>query len=151
MTFDPIEIVMRWLHVMSAIAAAGGTIFALVALLPALKELPDDLKKQVHERVRPRFAKLVMISIAALLISGFYNYIFVKVPVHAGQGLYHGLMGVKILFAMAVFFIASALVGRAPAFEGLRQKRAKWMTLNVVMAAVIVAIGAVLSKIPFTH
>ncbi|HWL92055.1 MAG TPA: hypothetical protein VNT79_00850, partial [Phycisphaerae bacterium] len=66
MTFDPIEIVMRWLHVMSAIAAAGGTIFALVALLPALKELPDDLKKQVHERVRPRFAKLVMISIAAL-------------------------------------------------------------------------------------
>lgn len=137
---------MRWLHVMGAIVAGGAAIFALAALLPALKLVPDEMRATFHEAIRPKFAKLISAGIGALIVSGVYNYIFVKMPLHKGQGLYHGLMGFKILLALGVFFIASALAGKSRAFEGLRQKRAIWLTANVTMIAVIVAIGGVLKE-----
>lgn len=145
---NALEIIMRWLHLMGAIAAAGGAIFALVALVPALRSLPDDIRADVHEKVRKRFAMLLGISILALLVSGFYNYIVVKAPLHKDQGLYHGLMGGKMLLAFAVFFIGSALTGRAKAFEKLRQNRSMWLLVNVLLVAVIVALGAVLGRLP---
>ncbi|MBX3395004.1 MAG: hypothetical protein KF841_06515 [Phycisphaerae bacterium] len=135
---------MRWLHVMGAIVAGGAAIFALAALLPALKLVSDDMRATFHEAIRPKFAKLISAGIGALIISGVYNYVFVKMPLHKGQGLYHGLMGCKILLALAVFFIASALTGKARAFDGMRQKRAVWLTANVSMIAIIVAIGGIL-------
>lgn len=147
---NALDIVMRWVHLMSAVTAAGGTFFALFVLIPAMRMLSDDERARLHEVLRPRFARLVMISIAALLLSGLYNYIVVKMPQHGGQGLYHGLMGAKILLAMAVFFVASALLGRAKAFEAMRQRRAKWLAVNAVMVTLVIAIGAVLGKMPVT-
>lgn len=139
-----LDIAMRWLHLMSAIAAAGTTIFALFVLVPVLRESPEDVQTRLHDAIRPRMAKLVSISIGLLLISGFYNYLAVKMPLHEGQGLYHGLMGGKILLAFVVFFIASALTGKAKAFESLRAQRAKWLTINVLLVMAIVVIGGVL-------
>ena len=46
-----------------------------------------------------------------------------------------------MLLALAVFFIASALVGRSATFEKLRQNRAKWMGLIVLLSALIVGIS----------
>ncbi len=145
---NPIEVAMRWLHIMGAIVAAGGTIFALAALSPALRGLADDVRADIHERVRRRFAMLLGMSILALLVSGFYNYITVEMPQHKGQGQYHALMGGKILLALAVFFVGSALTGRAKAFEKLRQRRTAWLGLNALLVAIIVAFGAVLGKMP---
>lgn len=146
-----LDVTMRVLHILGAITAAGGTIFALVAVIPALKPLPDDIRAEVHERVRKRFAMLLGISIALLLGSGFYNYVKVKMGEHQGQSLYNGLMGLKILLALVVFFIGSALTGRAKAFEKLRQNRPKWMLINILLIVVILAIAAVLGKLPVVH
>ena len=60
---------------------------------------------------------------------------------HKGDALYHALVGIKILLALGVFFIASVLVGRSPAFEGMRQNRAKWLKIIVILATVIVGIS----------
>lgn len=144
-----LDMAMRWLHIMAAMTAAGASVFALVVLVPAMRQWPEDVRSRVHDSLRPRFAKLMFSAIGALLLSGLYNYILVKTPLHKGQGLYHGLMGVKILLALAVFFVASALVGQAPAFEVLRRKRPMWLAINVMLVAVIVAIGAVLSRVPY--
>lgn len=145
---DFVNIVVRWLHMTAAIVAVGGAIFSLMVILPTIKTAPSETREGLIESVRRRTATLVMMSIAVLLLTGFYNYIRNEMPAHPGDGLYHGLMGGKIILAMAVFFLASALAGRSAAFEGLRKKRAYWLTINVLLGLAVVAIGAVLRAIP---
>jgi uncharacterized membrane protein len=98
--------------------------------------------------IRKGFARLVMIAIALLLVSGFYNYLTVELPQHKGQAIYNVTMGIKILLAFAVFFFASALTGKSTAFEGLRKKRKRWLTLNILLALAVIALGAFLRAVP---
>jgi hypothetical protein len=89
--------------------------------------------------------KIVHGGIALLLASGALNYYRVIADrSHKGDGLYHGLLGTKILLALAIFFIASALVGRSASFEPMRQNARKWLAINMVLALVIVAISGFL-------
>lgn len=143
-----LNVIVRVMHVVGAIIAVGGAIFAIFAVLPAAHVIPEESKKHFHEAIRRRFAMLVMISITLLLVSGFYNYLVNELPAHKGQSAYNAMMGVKILLAFGVFFLASAMTGKSPAFEGMRKKRKRWMTVNVLVAFVIIAIGAVLRAMP---
>ncbi len=145
---DFVNIVVRWLHLTAAIVAVGGAIFSLFVVLPSIKAAPQEAREGLVESVRRRSARLVMFSIAILLLTGFYNYIRNEMPAHQGQPFYHGLMGVKIILAMAVFFLASALAGRSAAFEGLRRRRGYWLMINVLLGLAVVAIGAILRAIP---
>ena len=151
MSFDLIlELAMRWLHIFGAITAVGASIFALVVIVPAMAKLPDETRKAFHEAARPKFAMIVGMAIMALLVSGFYNYLVVMRPQHVGQPKYDMLMGIKILLALVVFFIASALTGRSPAFQKLRDKRKLWLTINVILAAAIVLIAGYLRTMPIS-
>lgn len=143
-------IALRWLHIFGAIAAAGGALFALMVLRPALAKLPEETRTTVHQAIRPKFAMLVMIAITALIVSGFYNYLVVLRPQHQGQPLYHALMGVKIMLAFVVFLIASALTGKSAAFAKLRENAGMWLGINVLLALTIVLLGAILRSIPLT-
>lgn len=116
----PLDVLSRFLHVMVAIVLVGGTVFMRFVLMPAAKELPDAEHDQLRQRLLARWKRVVHGGIAVLLLSGVYNYIQQR-PNHVGDKLYHALMGTKFLFAIAVFFVASALVGRSATFEKLRQ------------------------------
>ena len=139
-----LAILSSLLHVWAAIALMGGAIYLRCALIPAASELPDDAHDGLKARLKQRWKKVVMIGIAVLLLSGFYNYLVVGVPSHQGQKLYHPLMGVKMLLAFGVFFLASALVGRSAKFESLRQHPKKWLSLLIVLSTIVVGIGSVL-------
>ena len=141
---DPLVVLFRWVHVGTAIVLVGGSVFMRFVLHPAAKQLPDDAHQTLRAGVLGRWKRFVHAGIVLLLVSGFYNYLVVMAPQHAGDGLYHALLGTKILLALAVFFIASALVGRSPAFEAMRQNRAKWLGLIVLLATLIVAISGLL-------
>lgn len=141
-------VLMRWMHITGAVMTAGGTIFGVFVMLPALRGLEKEVRADIMETVRKRFSVVLMFGMVLLLVSGFYNYIVHEIPNHRGQGLYHGLMGAKIILAMAVFFVGSALVGQSKAFEGLRHKRRRWMRRNVILVLVIVALAAVLRAMP---
>lgn len=145
---DWLNVIARIAHVFAAIMAVGGAVFACCVMIPAGQALPEDQRRLLHEKARGHFARIVMISIALLLVSGFFNFIRNELPAHKGQGLYHGLIGVKIILAFAVFFIASALTGRSRAFEKMRRNRVKWLGLNITLGFVIVCISAVLRAIP---
>lgn len=140
-------LVSRWMHILAAITAVGGTIFMRMALLPSVNELADDARKQLHAAVRGRWAKFVMGSIAFLLISGLYNIFVIesqkKIP-PADSGLYHALFGIKFLLALGIFFIASALVGRSPAFAKIRENARFWLTMNMTLAILVVCLSGVL-------
>lgn len=112
-------------------------------LMPAAKELPEAEHDQLRQRLLSRWKRVVHSGIALLLLSGLYNYMQ-QIPKHKGDGLYHALLGTKMLLALVVFFIASALVGRSATFEKMRQNRAKWMGLVVLLSALIVGISGFL-------
>ncbi|MBC7815790.1 MAG: hypothetical protein IAG10_02700 [Planctomycetaceae bacterium] len=136
----PLEVLSRVLHVAVAIVLVGGTVFMRFLLMPAAKELPEAEHDQLRQRLFARWKPVVHRGIAVLLLSGVFNYIQQR-PKHAGDSLYHALMGTKMLLALVVFFIASALVGRSATFEKMRQNRAKWMGLIVLLSALIVGIS----------
>ena len=146
-----LHIVMRFFHIFAAVTAVGGTIFTAYVVIPATHVLTAETRDNFYEIARRRSAKLVAFSISLLLITGFYNYLMVQMPLHRGQGLYHGLMGVKIFLAFLVFFIASAVTGKSPTFAKIREYRKRWIRLQILASVAIIALGAILRAIPVVH
>src|SRR5262245_670970 len=122
----------RWLHVGTAIVLLGGSVFLRFVVLPAAERLTSEASESLRDRVRASWKLFVHAGVALLLVSGLYNYLAVLAPKHKGDGLYHALMGSKILVALAVFFLVEVLVGRAAAFEGLRQKCKTWLSVVIL-------------------
>ena len=141
-------ILLRWLHIIPAIAAGGATLYASIALLPSMQELPEAERTRLREAVVKRWRGVTMASITLLLASGLLNFILYQAPAHRGQPLYHGLFGVKFLAAMAVFFLASALMGRSAALAPIRANARFWTSVSAALVVLIVLISGVLRSIP---
>jgi len=137
-----LDLLMRWFHVGGAIFMLGGSMFIRFVLIPALSTV--ERVEDIQEKIITIWRRFIGILTLLLLISGFYNYIVVAIPKHRGDGLYHGLMGLKIILALGVFFLASALTGRAKAFEPLRQKKKQWLSITILLAFAVVCIAGYL-------
>lgn len=147
---DWLAILFRWMHLLAAITAVGGTIFMRAALAPSIVVLADDQRKALHEQVRSRWVKFVMGAILFLLVSGTYNFLRrfnTGIPKDFNP-LYQSLFGVKVLLALFIFFVASALTGRAGALARFRQNAKFWLSVNVTLAVLVVCISGVLRFIP---
>lgn len=144
---DPIVTLSRCLHVLGAIVLLGGAIFTRYVLMPAASQLPEGEHDQLKRGIAKRWKPFLHGGITIVLLSGFYNYWIAMGP-HKGDGKYHMLMGIKILLAMVVFFIASVLPGRIPAFEGMRRNARTWLTITILCATVVVAIAGFLKVRP---
>ncbi len=131
-----VAVISRWIHVGTAIVLVGGTTFLRLIVHPAIHESHPELMGNIRER----WKKFVHAGIALFLISGFYNY-FQAMPLHKGDGLYHALVGVKILLAFLVFFLASALVGRSSGTQKFRDQAPKWTLIMLSVSFLIVAIS----------
>lgn len=142
----PVETLSRVLHVLAAILLMGGALFTWLALLPAARQLPMDEQEKLSAAIAKRWRMLVGLGIAILIFSGFYNYLTVAVPRHKGDSLYHALMGIKIVLAFVVFFIASALPGRGKwkPLVAIRRNYKCWLLVTISLATVIVAIAGFL-------
>lgn len=141
-----VDLLFRWIHVGTAIVLMGGAVFTRFVLLPAATELPEAEHDALKGRIKARWKKFVMIGILLLLVSGFYNYLQVQAVAHgaAGDKRYHMILGVKILLAFGVFFLASVLTGRSAKFEGMRKHPAKALTWLIILAALVVGIASFL-------
>ena len=135
-----IDAISRIVHVSTAIALVGGSVFMVFVLLPAAKQLSDDQHERLRSLVNKTWKRYVHVGILLFLVTGFYNYLQ-QMPLHKKDGLYHGLIGTKIILAFVIFFIASVLVGRSAKFEGMRAHREKWLKIVVLLAAIIVAMS----------
>lgn len=135
------QIVSRWVHVGTAIVLLGGTVFLRFLVMPAAQRLPEAEHAQLREGIMARWKRVVMTGIALLLVTGFYNYLAVK---GGRPGSYHMLMGIKILLALGVFFLASALTGRSAGLAVIRRDAARWLVVLIALAAGTVAIAGYL-------
>lgn len=138
-----LDVVSRIIHVATAIVLGGGSLYGLAILLPAISAVDVNTRESILAAARRYWARYVHVGILLMLLSGFYNF-YRALPLHRGDGLYHGLIGIKIILALIVFFIASALVGRSARFANMRASRGKWLRVIVACVAIIVAISGYL-------
>lgn len=147
------NVAMRWLHVTAAVAGVGATLFVRLALLPALRRLPDG--EAVLEHLRPGLKRLIHAALGTALVTGFYNYIAVATPKAqavreaAGESAarlaaYHPVMGVKMILSLALLGIAAALLAPVPAFHA---KRERWLTVNTIIGLLILLLAAFLRRL----
>ncbi len=141
---EALNIVSRVVHVATAIVVLGGSVFMRFVLMPAATQLPEEEQQALHGRIMGTWKVVVMIGIVLFLASGFYNYLVVSLPEHRGDTLYNALMGIKILLAFGIFFLASALTGRAAAFERIRQKAKLWLGITILLGVLVVVIAGYL-------
>jgi hypothetical protein len=129
-------VLMRWLHIASAITIVGGFIYARFSVAPALATLPPVDGAAFSNRVVGFFRPLLYTALAAVLISGLYNYLTKPFyPPH-----YHAVIGVKFLFVLHVF-AASVMYTIPGSNDSKRTFRLTWL---VISGLVIVAISAYL-------
>jgi uncharacterized membrane protein len=148
-----LSLALRWVHIVAAITAVGGTIFMRFALLPAVQSLTDEARKALHEQIRARWSMVVRGCILFLLISGFTNFFLFMGETRTApwaewkasyNGLYNMMFGTKVLIALAIFFIAEAVVGKAEVFKPIRQNAKMWLSINVILALLVVALSGVM-------
>ncbi len=145
---DGTALVLRWMHIVPAVVAGGATVFTRLALLPALQTLPEAERLRVKQTIDRRWRAVAMACITLLFVSGLANFVLYQAPAHKGQGLYHALFGVKVVAAMIVFFLASALSGRSAALSSIRGNARFWVGVAAWLMLVILLISGLLRAIP---
>lgn len=143
-----VDLVLRWIHILTAITLVGGTIFWRFALNPALGQLQSDQRDSIRGHILPKWAKLVGISSGLLLISGLINAVHGNIMRYDLPGAYHGMVAVKLLLALAMFFIAARLAGRSEGAKKFREKMTFWLNINVLLAVALVCIGGFMKMTP---
>lgn len=143
MDIDFVAVLFRWLHILPAIVAVGGTIFMRFAILPAVGEISESQRAAFQEAVRSRWSKWIMGAITLLLISGFYNFFTLNARYQLPKQ-YQMLFGIKFLLALAIFALASLLSGRTPVAQKMRANARTWLNLNITLAVVLICISGVM-------
>jgi uncharacterized membrane protein len=144
---DFLFLLSRWLHVAAAIVALGGAAFQRIAFLPAAgASLSEPTRVELREAIRKRWARVVHVCIVILLVTGGYNFVVLALPPKIEPMPYHAIFLFKFLAALAIFFLASVLVGRGQGFAQLRGSKGS-LTSILVLGAIVVLISGILSQV----
>ena len=147
-----IELVLRWLHILSAIVLVGGLFFARFALIPCVKTIEDNTaREQFISGIRWRWSKAVMATSGFLLLSGLLN--FGRLITSYGnnfEGPYHELFGLKFLLALFVFALAAMANGRSDLAKQIQANETRWLDLCLVVAIALVCVAGYMRSIKRT-
>jgi len=142
----PVLLILRYMHILGAIILMGGTIFMRFALAQVVAGLDAKTKTVLHEQVRSRWSKFVMLASGLLLVSGLINLMLASQykfdPVFGLS--YNMVVGIKFLLAIPIFVFASFLAGRSATAKKFQANAVTWMNVNLALALVMVLIGGAL-------
>jgi uncharacterized membrane protein len=140
-------IFFRWLHVTTACLVIGGTFLIRMLVPRALSVLPEEQRTQVFLRLRRGFKRLIHTSILFLVVSGICNSVWNWPAYHRIPGLAQPFWGTHVLLALGVFAILlKVLAGREAA-----PKQRGWMTINLILMAMLLAAAAGLKYVRDNH
>src|ERR1051326_8047795 len=103
-----LNVVTRWLHVTCAVIGVGALVSVGLVVLPALGRQDTALREQVLRRTK----RVVHMALGLGVLLGFWNF-YVALPriqTLERRSLYHPLIGVKILLALALLGLVSPLL-----------------------------------------
>ena len=135
----------RLLHVLSAIILLGGIFYLGTIVGPALGTSGNGDSWFAGRRAT--WAKWVGITTLLLIATGLFNFIS-NVKTYEIAVSYHMLVGLKILVALVVFFLAAVLAGRSGLAERLRANMKFWLTICLIAGIITVLIGSVMRTYP---
>jgi hypothetical protein len=138
-----IDVVSRITHVLTAILLLGGSLYSLLVMRPLLISEDSEVRQRLSAKLTGQWKRFIHGGILLFLLSGFYNY-FRAMPAHKGDGAYHALIGIKMLLAFGLFFLAAALVGRSPKLQTIRHENGWALKLICVLGIIIVIISGYL-------
>lgn len=139
-----INLVSRWLHIIPVIILVGGTVFMRFSLVPAANE--NEASAELREGIRKRWAKLIMLSILFLLVTGLYNAV-AKIMAYELPGTYHGLVMVKLLVGLGIFYLASVLSGRSATAQKFRERETHWLNILCALMLVMVLVAGYMKSL----
>lgn len=145
-----LAILARWIHIISATLAIGVPIFMRFVLMPiATKTLSPESALQLRQAISARWFKWVNAIIALFILSGLYTFIAVILPLDLGEAkpVYHMIFGFKMILALGIFFLASALAGHAKPFQIFRDKAKVFLGILIAMSLLLVLLSGVLRNI----
>lgn len=143
-----LPLLMRWIHVVTAVVLVGGLIFYRFVFVPVANTvLTPDEREKLQVPLMRRWKLFVHPPIILFLGSGFYNYLFVTRFNHEGQGLYHMLFGAKFLLALVVFGLGIVMTSTMAWSEKLRRNQGLWGVL-IVLALAVVLLGGYMKVMP---
>ncbi len=143
-----LDLVLRWIHILSAIVLVGGTFFLRFSLFPALATLPKESRDAFQETWRRTWARAVMITSGLLLISGLFNAVRMIVRYEFPDSPYHMLVAVKLLLALALFWLSAVIAGRSAMAERFRANALFWLNITLTIAVLLVGIGGYMKMMP---
>ena len=123
---------MRWIHIASVVTLIGGFIYARFVLAPAIASAAPAESNRLMAAVQSAFRRLLFTVIAAVLVSGIYNY--------ATKGSYppgyHMWMGIKLLLVLHI--LSSAILDSTRAPNPAKSSRtALWIVITGLMTIAI--------------
>jgi uncharacterized membrane protein len=139
-----LDLFMRWLHIFSVITAVGSAFFMRFVLLPSIASLRDEDKAVISKNITGRARIWIHTAIMGILISGLYNLHKVWSKTVFPYGF---IFMLKLVLAMIVFTVAILLTSSSPQRATFQSNRKTWLTLNVGLAVIIVALSAFLRSL----
>ena len=139
-----IGLASRWFHIIPVIVLVGGTIFMRMSLIPAANQ--TSASAELREAVRKRWAKLVMLSILLLLITGLYNAV-TKLTGYEVPKLYGILVVVKLAIGFVIFFLSARLTGRSDKAAKFREQETMWLNLLCVLMLALVLVAGYMKSL----
>ena len=88
---------------------------------------------------------------AGLLVSGLINAVLAIQRYEFNGGVYHMLVGVKLLAALALFGLSALLAGSSELAVRVRQRLIWWLNVSLLLAALLVGVAGVMkftSRVP---
>lgn len=133
----PLDILIRFLHIFSAVALVGGAVAWRFGALPAIEPLAADTKTKVGNAIAAALRPILLTAMALLLISGLYQYMTVADKTPA----WHAVIGVKFLLVLHIFAVGFLVTGQN------NPKRSRQLTGVVISGVIVVALAAVLRSL----
>ena len=117
---DLFLLIVRWVHLVSATAWVGGSIFYLLVLRPALRKSPES-GREINIAVADEFRALVDTTIFVLLASGVILTFNRLTPGVIGVQ-YVAVLGLKIALSIWMFILARDRRRRTALLEMYRER-----------------------------
>lgn len=142
-----VDLILRWLHILSAITLVGGTFFLRFVWYPSTASMTPSDRESHFSGMRGGWSKLVMASTLFLLVSGLVNAV-TNIKRYELDPTYHMLVAGKLLVALAMFFFCARVAGRSESAVKFRESIGKWLTINSLLALLLVGMAGYMKLVP---